>query len=51
MILNILLYISPTKTIAAVKNPIISFVGSIAFMVLAGWGMVEAIKLLVGHHG
>ncbi|NDD84196.1 hypothetical protein EBZ38_07980, partial [bacterium] len=51
MILNILLYISPKKTIAAVKNPIISFAGSIAFMILAGWGIIEAIKLLSGHHG
>jgi putative Ca2+/H+ antiporter (TMEM165/GDT1 family) len=51
MILNVLLYISPKKTIAAVKNPIISFAGSIAFMGLAVWGLIEAVKLLTGHHG
>ena len=51
MILNIFLYISPKKTIAAVKNPIISFIGSIVFMGLAVWGILEAVELLLGHHG
>ncbi len=46
--LNILLYISPAKTIQAVKNPIISFVGSIAFVGLAVWGIYEALRLLFG---
>lgn len=48
MILNILLFLSPNRTIRAVKNPVISFVGSIAFVVLAGWGLVEVVRLLLG---
>lgn len=49
MILNIFLYISPKRTIRAVKNPIVSFVGSIAFIFLAVWGFIEAYKLLFLH--
>ena len=45
-----LLFASPKHTIRAVKNPIISIVGSIAFVGLATWGTIEAIKLLTGHH-
>jgi hypothetical protein len=48
MILNALLYISPERTIKAVKNPIISFLGSIAFVALAVWGLVEVVKI-IGH--
>ncbi|MDB4992446.1 MAG: hypothetical protein JWL75_691 [Parcubacteria group bacterium] len=44
--LNILLYISPQKTIQAVKNPLISFIGSIAFVGLGAWGIFEALHLL-----
>lgn len=50
MLLNILLYLSPTRTIKAVKNPIISLLGSIAFVILAVWGLIEAFKLLFLHH-
>ena len=50
MILNIFLYLSPKRTIAAVKNPIISLLGSIAFVVLAMWGIIEAFKLVFLHH-
>lgn len=50
MVLNIFLYLSPTRTIRAVKNPIISFIGSVAFIFLAAWGMLEAYKLLFLHH-
>ncbi len=49
MVLNVFLYISPKKTIEAVKNPIISVLGSIAFVVLAVWGLTEAFKLLFLH--
>jgi hypothetical protein len=49
MILNIALYISPNKTIKAVKNPIIALLGSVAFILLAGWGFIEAFKLLFLH--
>ncbi len=47
MLLNILLYISPTATVRVVKNPIISLVGSLAFIGLAIWGIVEVVHLLV----
>ncbi len=50
MILNISLYISPGRTIAAVKNPVLSLVGSIAFVGLAAWGFIEAFGLLFLHH-
>ena len=46
MILNMLLYISPDSTIRAVKNPFISFVGSIAFVGLGIWGLVEVARLI-----
>ena len=47
MLLNILLYISPTTTVRIVKNPIISLVGSLAFIGLAIWGIVEVVHLLL----
>ncbi len=50
MVLNIALYISPKRTIKAVKNPLIAFAGSVAFIILAGWGFIEAFKLLFLHH-
>jgi hypothetical protein len=50
MILNIALFISPAKTIRAVKHPVISFFGSLAFIGLAVWGLIEAFKLLFGLH-
>lgn len=49
MILNILLYLSPTRTIKAVKNPLISVMGSLAFVGLGVWGLIEAIRLIGGH--
>jgi hypothetical protein len=48
MLLNMLLYISPEHTIRAVKNPVISFLGSIAFVLIGVWGLYEAVKL-IGH--
>lgn len=48
MILNIFLYISPSRTIRLVKHPIISFVGSVVFVLLALWGLKEALHLLIG---
>jgi hypothetical protein len=45
-LLNILLFISPEKTIKIVKNPIISFVGSIIFILLAVYGLWEVGKIL-----
>lgn len=49
MVLNALLFISPGKTIAIVKNSIISFIGSLAFIALAVWGLIEVYKLLFLH--
>jgi hypothetical protein len=49
MLLNISLYISPRRTIAAIRNPIIAVVGSIVFVGLAAWGLFEAGKLLIEH--
>lgn len=46
MILNIALFLSPKSTIRIVKNPIISFLGSVAFVGLALWGLFEAAKLV-----
>lgn len=50
MVLNISLYISPGRTIAAVKNPVLSLLGSVAFVGLAVWGFIEAFSLLFLHH-
>lgn len=50
MILNIFLFLSPSKTIKIVKNSFISIIGSIAFILLALWGLYEAYKLLFLHH-
>lgn len=49
-LLNAFLYLSPERTIRAVKNPVISLIGSIAFIGLAGLGIYEATKLLFGLH-
>ncbi len=48
MVLNILLYVSPQHTIKAVKNPIISLFGGVAFIGLGLWGLVEVVKILMG---
>jgi len=47
MVLNIFLFLSPQKTIRVVKNPLISFLGSVAFVGLALWGIYEAIHLFI----
>lgn len=46
MILNIFLYLSPKHTVKIVKNPVISFLGSIVFVLLGIWGLFEVIRLL-----
>ncbi|HVF69098.1 MAG TPA: hypothetical protein VNA13_00890 [Xanthomonadales bacterium] len=50
MILNIFLFISPNNTIKAVKNPVVSVVGSLAFIGLALWGFYEVFNILFLHH-
>ena len=47
MVLNLLLFISPTKTIALVKNKTIAFIGAVAFVILALWGMWEVVHLFI----
>lgn len=48
MVLNVFLYLSPERTIKLVKNSLISFIGSIAFIALGVWGLFEVIKI-IGH--
>ncbi len=50
MFLNMSLYLSPGRTIKVVKNPVLSLVGSIAFVGLAAWGLIEAFGLLFLNH-
>jgi hypothetical protein len=45
-ILNILLYLSPKRTIRIIKNPVIALVGSLAFVGLALYGVVEVVHIL-----
>ena len=49
MILNVALFISPKNTIRIVKNPVVSVIGSIAFIGLAIWGFYEVYKILFLH--
>ena len=49
-ILNIFLFLNPNKTIKTIKNPIISVLGSVAFILLAFWGFWEASQILFGVH-
>lgn len=51
MLLNIALFLSPNHTIRIVKNPIISFIGSLAFIGLAVWGFIEAWHLVASFFG
>lgn len=48
MILNILLYISPERTIKLVKLPVIAVIGTIAFVALGIYGFYEIVHL-IGH--
>lgn len=45
-ILNIALFLSPTKTIELVKNEVISFLGTLAFIGLGIYGLVETWKIV-----
>ncbi len=46
MLLNLCLFLSPDTTIRLVKQPIISFLGSLAFVGLAIWGLTEVWHIL-----
>ncbi|MEK7577498.1 MAG: hypothetical protein AAB492_02655 [Patescibacteria group bacterium] len=45
-ILNIALFLSPTKTIVMVKNEIVSFLGALAFIGLGIYGLVETVRII-----
>jgi hypothetical protein len=47
MLLNIGLFASPDATIKLFKNQWISFAGTVAFMGLACWGIIEAVRLFI----
>lgn len=46
-ILNIALFLSPSKTIAAVKNEVVSFAGAVAFIGLGAYGLIETTRILL----
>lgn len=45
-ILNIALFVSPARTIVAVKNEYVSFAGTLAFIGLAFYGFYEVIRII-----
>lgn len=45
MILNALLYISPERTIQIIRNHWISLAGSLAFVGLGIWGLIEVVRM------
>lgn len=46
MLLNVALFINPTATTKAVRNAWVSFLGTLAFIGLAAWGLVEVVKII-----
>lgn len=46
-LLNAALFLSPTRTITAVKNEIVSFLGALAFIGLGIYGLTEAGKIIL----
>lgn len=46
-LLNIALFLSPTRTINAVKNEVVSFLGALAFIGLGIYGLVETGKIII----
>lgn len=47
MLLNMALFLKPEATIKWVRNQWIAILGSLAFIALAVWGIVEAVRILV----
>ncbi|EKD87396.1 MAG: hypothetical protein ACD_36C00100G0001 [uncultured bacterium] len=45
-LLNIALFLSPRRTIEAVRNEIVSFLGALAFIGLGIYGLVETVRIL-----
>ncbi len=46
-LLNIALFLSPSRTIVAVKNEYISFLGTLAFIGLGFYGLYEVFRILI----
>lgn len=46
-ILNIALFINPTTTVKVVRNEWVSFAGSLAFIGLGIWGLIEVVKIFI----
>ncbi len=46
-ILNICLFLSPSRTVAAVRNEYVSFIGTLAFIGLGIYGLIEAGKIII----
>jgi cadmium resistance protein CadD (predicted permease) len=46
-LLNIALFLNPYATVKLVKNQWIAFFGSAAFVLLAVWGIIEAVQIFV----
>jgi len=45
-LLNIALFLSPTRTITVVKNEIVSFLGALAFIGLGIYGLMETFRII-----
>lgn len=45
-LLNVALFLSPSRTIVAVKNEYVSFLGTLAFIGLAFYGLFEVVRIL-----
>ncbi len=46
-LLNIALFLSPTRPINAVKNEVVSFLGALAFIGLGVYGIIETMRILI----
>lgn len=46
-VLNIALFLSPNRTITAVKNEVVSFLGALAFIGLGVYGLVETVRIVM----
>lgn len=47
MLLNVALFISPRRTVEAVKNSWVLIIGGLAFVFIAGWGFYEVAHIVV----
>lgn len=47
MLLNVALFISPRRTVEAVKNSWVLIIGGLAFVFIAGWGFYEVAHIIL----